>query len=201
MARATRAACLAALLAVTFAAGTADLPPLPDACAPFSLVNGATQECPLALWEGYTYAIYTSCDSVKGDTMLNLYDQKGTLVAGNDDFPFCAADLSASLIKWTMPCGAGALGAFNLVQSCYGDSACAAQVQVVYNTSVPVVSCTPPPPSTPAPTPTPAGGAPPPPGFCGVTCAGTADCLALGGTCNLCVSRVCAGLARCRLAD
>lgn len=90
--------------------------------------------------------MYTACETAKGRTELTLTDQKGEQVAGNERNPFCAPDIDASLIKWTMPCGAGALGAFSLRQACFGDSACAGAVQIEYDTSVPVLDCSPPPP-------------------------------------------------------
>jgi len=41
-------------------------PPLPTPCAPFATTGGQPVECELELYPGYTYVIFTSCDSVKG---------------------------------------------------------------------------------------------------------------------------------------
>ena len=100
----------------------------------------------MALWEGWTYAIYTACETAKGDAELSLYNQKGERVAAGERNPFCAPYIHASLVKYTMPCGASELGAFSLLQACAGDSACAGAVQIEYNTSVPTADCAPPPP-------------------------------------------------------
>lgn len=58
-------------------------PPLPEGCAPFGASNYSTVECFLALLPGQVYRITTSCDTVKGDTVLRLRDPYDIQVAYN----------------------------------------------------------------------------------------------------------------------
>ena len=54
-----------AVLALGAACAAPAPPPLPT-CAPFSTKGGQPVECVLELYAGYTYVIFTACDSVKG---------------------------------------------------------------------------------------------------------------------------------------
>jgi len=82
-------------------------PPLPAGCAPYGTTGDKTVSCFLTLEAGFTYSIFTECSSVRGDTKLALFDEYGKEVAFDDDYPFCPADVTASLIEYFVPVRGG----------------------------------------------------------------------------------------------
>ena len=60
---------------------------MPTTCKGFSVTGATTETCASTLTEGYTYVIYTKCETVKGSPVLYLLDDNGVEVAFNGALP------------------------------------------------------------------------------------------------------------------
>jgi hypothetical protein len=124
-------------------------PPLPNACAPFSVANtmnaarNASALCPLTLAGGVTYRISVDCDTFVGDPFLRLFDPSLLEKAYNDDAFFCGNTGTGSSVTYTVPCRYGPSSRWTLAQGCYANTACSGRVTAAFEPDVLPVICPP----------------------------------------------------------
>jgi hypothetical protein len=109
---------------------------VPTTCKSFSVSGASTETCAVSLTEGFTYSLYTTCETVKGAPVLYLLDEAGVEVSFNgttplfslsslltlspDGYDFCPGDKSAALIEYfsaPSPCARNHVLVFTLFLS------------------------------------------------------------------------------------